>query len=45
MSYLEMTLEVEEEVLRLDVAMGNPLAMQIGYPRQDLLEATFDFAR
>ena len=25
--YLEMTLEIEEEVLRLDITMGNPLIM------------------
>jgi len=43
--YLKMALQIEKEVFWLNIAMGDPLAMQIGHPHQYLLEAAFDFAR
>jgi hypothetical protein len=40
-----VTLVIEEYILRFEVAVGNPLSMEVGNSIQDLLEATFDFAR
>ena len=40
-----MTLHVEEQVLRFYVTMGHALAMEVGDPRQDLLETALDLAR
>ena len=37
-------MHVKEEVLRLDVAMGDTLTMQIGDAGQDLLEAALNLA-
>lgn len=35
-----MTLRVEEQILRLDVAMSNTLTMKVAHAREDLLETT-----
>ena len=40
-----MALHVEEEVLRLDVTMGNTLTVKIRNTGEDLLEAALDLAR
>jgi len=40
-----VTLVIEEYILRFEVAVSNTLRMEIGNSLQDLLEATFDFAR
>ncbi len=40
-----MTLAIEEYILRFEITMGNTLRMEVGNSFQDLLEATFDFAR
>lgn len=40
-----MALRVEEQILRLDVTMGNTLAVKIVHAGQDLLEAALDLAR
>ena len=41
--YLEVTSGIKEKVFRLDVTMGDTLAMEVGHSIQDLLEATFHF--
>lgn len=40
-----MTLVIEEYILGLEVAVSNPLRMEVGNSMQDLFEATFDFTR
>ena len=40
-----MTLVIEKYVLRFEVAVSDPLGMEVGNSVQDLLEATFNFAR
>jgi hypothetical protein len=37
-----MALSIEEQVLRLDVAMGDALRMEVGDALEDLLERAFD---
>lgn len=41
-AYLQMTLRVEEQILRLDVTMGDTLAVEVVDASEDLLEAAFD---
>lgn len=40
-----MTLGVEEQILWLDVTVGDTLTVQIVNAEEDLLETTLDFAR
>lgn len=40
---LHMTMSVQQEVLRFDVAMRNAHRMEVSDAVDDLLEATFDF--
>jgi hypothetical protein len=41
--YLQMAFGIEEEVLRLEIAMRDALAVQVRDAAEDLLEAAFDF--
>ena len=43
-TYLEVALHVEEQVLRLNVTMGDTLTVEVGNASQDLLEAALDLA-
>jgi hypothetical protein len=44
-THLQVTLVIEEYILRFEVAVSNTLRMEVGNSLQDLLEATLDFAR
>ena len=45
LTYLGVALHVEEEVLRLDVTMGNTLTVKICDTGEDLLEAALNLTR
>lgn len=44
-AYLEMALGVEEQVLWLDITVGDALTVEIVDTAEDLLETTLDLAR
>jgi hypothetical protein len=44
-THLEMALGIEKQILRLDVAVGNALAVKVGHAVENLLEAALDLAR
>ena len=43
-AYLEMTFGVEKKVFRLEITMGDALAMKVGDSANDLLETALHFA-
>jgi hypothetical protein len=43
--YLQVSFRVKEQVLWLDIAVRDALAVQVGEAVENLLEAAFDFAR
>jgi hypothetical protein len=44
-THLQVTFVIEKYILRFEVTVSNTLSMEVGNALQDLLEATFDFAR